>query len=230
MPRLIPLLLVIFLFLLAPIRALADDPKASAKAEFDNDDAEIAAEGAQKGEYPDLSEALRSKQYVHRAILSTVIRETTPFGYNRLYINHLMGFSQVYQKGLNYAKYSTALQGLSVGYVIGGGHGLELGLELSAVSCVFAGYRYFYRPEKFSIWPFAGGGVGAEVPKLSFSDGPPEQQFYDGRRQMLFVTMGLLVPLVDIGLKAEVRFDFYGADRTVFTEGIGGDPVPVARD
>ena len=169
----------------------------------------------------DISDALKSKAYVHRAILSTVIRDTARFNVASFYINHLLGFSSVYQRVNGYAKYDTGMQELSVGYVTSGGHGVELGLEISAVSNVFLGYRYFLRPENFSLWPFFGGGVGLQTPSLNFAEGPPVAQAYAGQDKMGFLTFGLMIPLVDVGLKAEARANFYGMDRLVLSTGIG---------
>jgi hypothetical protein len=169
----------------------------------------------------DVSDALRSKQYVHRAILSTLVRDTAGFGVGRFYINHLMGFSNVWQRGTVYTKYSTGLQGASFGYLTSGGHGLELGLEISTVSNLQLGYRYFIRPKDFSMWGFAGLGVGSEVSSLSFADGPPQARLYSGPKQMAFATFGLLIPVIDVGLKAETRFSFYGTERIILTTGVG---------
>jgi hypothetical protein len=38
---------------------------------------------------------------------------------------------------------------------------------------------------------------------------------------MGFATLGFLVPLVDIGIKAEARLNFYGTDRLVLSSGVG---------
>lgn len=168
----------------------------------------------------DQNDALGSKQYVRRAILSSVIESTNKFAFDRLYLNHLMGFSAVFQK-THFAKFVTGVQGLSVGYITENGHAFEGGLELSAVSNVFGGYRYVMRPEKFSLWPFMGAGLGMEVASIKFADGPPEAESYDGMKSMLFTTLGVLVPLVDVGIKAEVRFGFYGFDRLVMSTGVG---------
>lgn len=168
----------------------------------------------------DHNDAVGSKQYVRRAILSSVIESTSKFAFDRMYVNHLMGFSAVFQK-THFAKFVTGVQGLSLGYITENGHGFEGGIELSAVSNLFAGYRYVMRPEKFSLWPFFGAGVGTQVSSIKFADGPPEAESYDGTTQMVFTTLGLLVPLVDVGIKAEARFGFYGFDRLVMSTGVG---------
>jgi hypothetical protein len=191
--------------------------------------AALCAETASESDIPfkekdaliDVSDALRSRQYVHRAILSTLVRDTAGLTVGRFYINHLMGFSNVWQRGREYTKYATGLQGASFGYVTGQGHGFELGLEISTVSNLQVGYRYFIRPENFSLWGFAGLGAGMEVSGLSFADGPPQARLYAGPKQMGFATFGLLVPVIDVGLKAEARFSFYGLDRIIFTSGVG---------
>jgi len=171
--------------------------------------------------YFDASDALRSKQYVRRAILSNVIDLTSNVEANRFYINHLMGFSAILQRNRNFTKYLSGMQGLSLGYVTDGSHGLEIGAEFSAVSNLFAGYRYFVRPKDFSLWPFIGGGFGTELTSLSLSDGPAAADLYDGPKSMFFGTLGVLIPLVEVALKAELRFNFYGSDRWILTQGVG---------
>jgi hypothetical protein len=158
---------------------------------------------------------------VHRAILTNLIRDTSRFYIPHFYLNHMTGFSSVWQRAGAYSKYSSGQTGLSVGYVTPYGHGIELGLELSNVSNIYLGYRYFIRPEKFSLWGFVGGGYGFEVKKLSFADGPIEAVSYNGPSRMGFLTFGLLVPIVDVGIKAEIRACFYDLDRVVFTQGVG---------
>jgi hypothetical protein len=170
--------------------------------------------------YIDTSEAIRSKQYVRRAILSSVIDATSKFSFSRVYLNHLLGFNAVYQL-TRFAKYTSGMQGLSLGYVSEGGHGWEAGMEISTVSNIFAGYRHFFRLESFSLWPFAGLGAGHEVPLMAFADVPTEARDYAGKKSFGFVGLGVLIPLVDVGLKAEIRGNFYGFDRLVLTQGIG---------
>ncbi len=172
-------------------------------------------------ELTDISEATRSKQYMQRTILSQVIRETSGFNLGRFYLNHLMGFSNVYQTAENYVKFSTGFQGLSAGYVSSGGHALEVGTELSVVTNVFAGYRFFVRPKNFSVWPVAGFGVGKQIQQIKFIDGPIEAQDYNGSTSLFFGSLAILIPLVDIGLKAEIRFNFHGSDRITFLYGVG---------
>jgi hypothetical protein len=171
--------------------------------------------------YIDVSDALRSKQYVHRAILNSLVRETNRFAVGHLYISHMMGFNQIYQRNSQaYSKFSSGLQGVSIGYVTPWGHGLEVGGEISAVSNVFVSYKYFLRPAHFSLWGTFGGGVGTEV-GTDFAEGPPEAQTYTGPKNMAFVSLGLLVPTIDVGFKVETRLNFYGWERTIFTSGLG---------
>jgi hypothetical protein len=165
-------------------------------------------------------EGVRNKHFVRRAILSSMAKNTSRFDFERPYINHLMGFSAVFQRTL-FTKYVTGVQALSFGYITEGGHGFEGGFEFASVSNVFAGYRHIFRPETFSLWPFLGAGLGTEVTGLRFADGPPQAPQYNGMRQMAFGTLGFLVPLVDIGIKAEARFNFYGTDRLVLSTGVG---------
>lgn len=170
--------------------------------------------------YIDQYEGVRSKHYVRRAILSHVITATNQIAFDRVYINHILGFNAVYQR-ITFAKYTSGIQGLSLGYVTKGGHGVEAGMEVSALNNIFAGYRYFFRPEKFALWPFAGAGAGYEVGLIKFAEGPPEAVAYNGTKAFGFATLGVLVPLVDVALKAEFRFNFYGKDRLCLTQGIG---------
>lgn len=165
-------------------------------------------------------EGLKNKHFVRRAILSSMAKHTSRFDFKRPYINHLMGFSAVLQRDL-FTKYVSGLQALSAGYISENGHGFEAGFEFSSVSNLFVGYRRIFRPDTFSLWPFIGGGLGTEVSFLRFADGPTQAPSYNGLRQMGFGTVGFLVPLVDIGIKAEARFNFYGTDRLVLASGIG---------
>ncbi|NBX91665.1 MAG: hypothetical protein EB078_02615 [Proteobacteria bacterium] len=165
-------------------------------------------------------EGSKNKHFVRRAILSSMAKNTSRFEFQRPYINHLMGFSAILQR-TTFQKYVTGVQGLSVGYITESGHGFETGFELASISNIFAGYRYIYRPETFSLWPFAGAGLGTEVTGIRFSEPPNQNENYEGVRQMAFATLGFLVPLVDIGIKAEARFNFYGTDRLVLSTGLG---------
>lgn len=172
--------------------------------------------------YIDLSDALRSKQYVHRAILNSLVKDTNRFGVGRFYVSHMMGYNQVWQRGTTeYSKYSSGLQGLAAGYVAESGHGFELGGELSAITNLFASYKYFLRPKNVSVWATFGAGLGMELKSMSFADGPPEAALYSGARQMGFINLGFLIPTIDVGFKGEVRLNFYGFDRIVFTSGLG---------
>lgn len=168
----------------------------------------------------DPEEGIRNKNYVRRAILSSMAQHTSRFEFKRPYINHLMGFSAVFQK-TTFSKFVTGVQGLSVGYITQGGHGFEAGFELASISNIFAGYRHIFTPSSFSLWPFLGAGVGTEIRSAQFSDGPQESEKYTGTRKMGFATLGFLIPLVDIGIKAEARFNFYGLDRLVLSSGVG---------
>jgi len=175
----------------------------------------------------DNEDAIKSEHYVRRAILSTIVNTTGKFEFNRVYLNHLMGFSAIYQQKngpIKFTKYTSGMQGLSVGYVTGKGHAFELGLEASSVSNLFAGYRYIWRPETFSMWPFAGVGIGTEISSLRLSQGPTEAENYGrlgGMKQMGFGTLGVLIPVVEVGIKAEIRANFYGLDRMVLSQGLG---------
>lgn len=170
----------------------------------------------------DLSDALRSKQYVHRAILNSLVRDTNRFAVGRFFLTHMMGYNQIYQRGTTeYTKFSTGVQGIGLGYVSEWGHGAELGAELSAVSNIFLGYKYFLRPKDMSVWAVLGVGVGQEIKSMNFGDGPPEAALYTGSQQMFFTSIGFLVPTIDIGFKGEARLNFYGGDRVIFSTGVG---------
>lgn len=170
----------------------------------------------------DLEDAVKSREFVHRQVLSSVIETTSNFEMGRFYVNHLMGFSAVWQTGPQpFARYSTALQGLAVGYLTQGGHGLELGAEFSNVSNIYGGYRFFWEISSIKIWPFLGAGVGYQMDSMRLAEGPPQAAAYFGSKSMGFGTLGIFIPLVDVGFKAEVRLHVYGKDRVVFTQGIG---------
>lgn len=169
----------------------------------------------------DIADALKSKQYVRRAILSTVIRDTSTMRKGSYYVNHLMGFSAILQRAGAYSKYVSGMQGISAGYVAENGHSGELGVELSTVANIYGGYRYFYRPPDFTLWLSAGAGLGMEVGALSLGGGPVETLSYNGSKQMFFGILGLMIPLVDVAFKAEVRFNFYSFDRLVLSQGVG---------
>lgn len=172
--------------------------------------------------FMDVSEAIRSRQYVQRTILSTVIRATTKFAMGRFYLNHLMGFSSVMQTD-PVSRFSVGLQGLAGGYVTESGHGLEVGAEFSAISNVYAGYRYFSRLEGFSLWPVVGFGAGMEVEALRISNPPHRADLAPSSipKSVFYGVVGLLIPLVDVGLRAEVRISVQGLKRLVLTQGLG---------
>ncbi len=172
--------------------------------------------------FMDVSEAIRSRQYVHRTILSTVIRATTKFQMDRFYLNHIMGFSSVMQSD-PVSRFSVGLQGLAGGYVSSGGHGIEAGVEVSAISNVYVGYRYFSRLESISLWPVFGFGAGMEVPALRISEPPihPGGVLSTIPKTLFYGVFGLLIPLVDVGLRAEVRISVQGFKRIVLTQGLG---------
>lgn len=165
-------------------------------------------------------EGVTNKNFVRRAILSSMTQQSSRFDFERPYINHLMGFSAILQR-TKFSKFVTGIQALSVGYITEGGHGFEAGFELASVSNFFAGYRHIFRPERFSLWPFLGAGVGTEIPSVKFANPPDPVETYNGTQRMAFATLGVLVPLVDIGIKAEARFSFYGTDRLLLATGVG---------
>ncbi len=209
--------IVFFLALFCiPLFAAEQAPKKEAAP------AKSTAGFATEDSYIDVSEAIRSRQYVRRAILSSVVKNTSRFSFQRPYFNHLMGYNAIFQRNTQaFTKYQSGLQGVSLGYILENGLAVEGGLEFSAVSNAFAGFRYIYRPEKLTLWPFLGLGAGTEINFINFADVPPEAKTYTGSKQMGFVTLGLLVPVVDVGIKAEVRGVFYGLSRLSLVTGIG---------
>jgi hypothetical protein len=137
-----------------------------------------------------------------------------------------MGYSAVHQQPSlvssgEWTEFGTVLQGIAAGYVLESGHALEVGLNFSAWTEAHVGYRYFLRIDEFAVWPFAGGGVGMELRGFALSDGTFESNAYQGRNTMLYFGGGLLMPLLDVGLKMEARLTLFGAERIVLTTGIG---------
>ncbi|MBI4403629.1 MAG: hypothetical protein HY537_05685 [Deltaproteobacteria bacterium] len=173
----------------------------------------------------DLPDALRNPRFVQRSILSAAITDSSRFRLGRYYINHLMGFSAVLTMGdqsvAQWMKYVSGVQGLAFGYVNKGGHAFELGLQFSSVSSAQGYYRFYIRPKSFSLWPFVGAGMGWEIKALSISDGPYEARLYKGKQEMLLGSIGFLVPLVDVGIKAEIQVSISGRDRFMLTSGLG---------
>ena len=174
--------------------------------------------------FMDVPDALRSRQFVHRAILSTIIRDTAKVQLGSFYVNNLMGFAAVYQPskltGASFAKYVTGVLGFAGGYSTLGGHTIELGIDLSANSMLVLSYRKFFGSQEGTFWPYLGLGVGTEF-GMRLTDLPVEAQVYMGSTSAGFFTVGMLIPLVDIALKAEARFQFFGMDRWMLTTGAG---------
>jgi hypothetical protein len=171
--------------------------------------------------FMDVSEAIRSRQYVHRTILSTVIRATNKFATDRFYLNHIMGFSSIMQS-LPPAKFSAGLQGLAGGWVSSGGHGFEVGVEVSAISNIYGGYRYFYKIDNFSLWPVFGIGAGYQVDALQLTRPPGFTHTGPVPPKLLtYAVIGLLIPMVDVGLRAEIRVALQGFSRIMLTQGLG---------
>lgn len=172
--------------------------------------------------YADQTEALRSRRYVHRAVLSNAIKETTVhFNVKRPYINHMLGFNNVWQREFIASKYVSGYQGVAVGYIFEKGHGLEIEFDVSSNSSLQFAYKYFVLPSPYSAWPFIGGGLGMEITGLAFGGAPPEMKKYSGMRQKAFASFGVVIPLIDVGLKVEVRAEAYGTARLVLVTGLG---------
>jgi len=175
--------------------------------------------------FMDVPDALRSRQFVHRAILSTIIRDTAKVQLGSFYVNHLMGFSAVYQPanqgGKSFAKYVSGVIGFAGGYSTEGGHTFELGFDLSSNSNIYLSYRKFLSSENATFWPYVGMGLGMEMAAIRLTDIPVEAKAYQGKDQFAMVVLGTLIPLVDIAIKAEARFVLYGLDRLMLTTGAG---------
>jgi hypothetical protein len=80
------------------------------------------------------------------------------------------------------------------------------------------GGRFFFNNLSVLIWPFLGAGYAKQVEFLNVSEGTPE---YLGQKTAFFANVGLMIPLVDLGIKAEFRANFYGSDRLMLTTGVG---------
>ena len=218
--RHLPLILLIVSTLAFGADKKAAKQKAEKQAAPAQENPAIQADELGEDTYLDSEEALRSRKYVRRAVLSEMVKTNATLNVNSLYVNHLMGFSNVWQRGDQYAKYMSGMQGLAAGYVSKSGHAVELGAEFSSVGNLYGGYKYYMRPG-ISIWPFLSAGLGMEMKTLSLGDGPREARLYHGSKLMYFFGGGLLIPLVDVGLRAELRLGMYGKDRWVLTQGIG---------
>jgi hypothetical protein len=226
------LLLCCFWFALPAYSADGDaaktDPKADAKTDATKkpDAREPAAfDFEHEDTFMDIPDALRSRQFVHRAILSTIIRDSAKVQLGSFYLNQLLGFNAIYQPsgrgGKSFAKYASGVLGVSLGYSTQGGHSVEGGIDLSGVSNLVFGYRYFFQSEHSSFWPFLGAGLAMEMAALRLSDIPVEAKVYQGSSTAEFFTLGALIPLVDLAIRAEAKFVFYGLDRLMLTTGVG---------
>jgi hypothetical protein len=179
------------------------------EVDFDNEDT-----------FVDLADALKSKHYVRRAILSTAIRTTSKMTNDRWYINQLLGVDAVFIRE-NGSKYDSGMLALAIGYLAGANHGFELGVELSSVSNLTLGYRYVLQFNKILFRPYLGAGLGMDVGALSIVQLPAGIPEYTGPKQMVFASAGVLIPLVEVGLKVEFRMAAYGMARLMATSGIG---------
>jgi hypothetical protein len=197
----------------------------SSKKEEEKKEEEPTYDFEHEDTFIDVPDALRSKQFVHRAILSTIIRDTAKVTLGNWYFDNTLGFNAVYQPanqgGESFAKYVTGVLGFAFGYVSQKGHAGELGFQFSGVSNLSLGYKYFMKPAKWSAWPFLGGGLTQAIVGIKLAEIPIEAQVYQGTNTGLYIDTGLVVPLVDIALKAQARFNFYGLDRLMLTTGVG---------
>jgi len=206
-------------------------PEAAAKPSGDSDKAKATTEDSPEFDFEhekafmDVPDALRSRQFVHRAILSTIIRDTAKVTLGTNYFTPLLGFDAVYQPanrgGHSFAKYVTGLIGLSFGHVSKSGNMIELDLDISGVSNLSVAYRKLFVSEKVTFWPYLGAGVGTEISLLRLSEVPVEARVYDGSSKMVYGIIGAVIPMVDVAIKAEARFCFYGLDRLMLTTGVG---------
>lgn len=175
--------------------------------------------------YMDIPDALRSRQFVHRAILSTIIRDTARVQLGSFYLDQSLGFNAIYQPadrgGKSFAKFASGVLGLSAGYVTESGHSAEAGIDLSGVTNLVFGYRYLFTSQVSTFWPFIGVGLAMEFSKLRLSDIPVEAQVYQGSTTAEFLSLGAIIPLVDLAVRAEAKFVFYGLDRLMLNTTLG---------
>lgn len=175
--------------------------------------------------YIDVDDAMYSKEYVHRHLLSAVIADSTQLQLGRLFVNFLTTTSYVHQEGdginVKWIEFVSGGMTISGGYATEGGHTVELGASLSAISHIFLAYRYFLGGGKWSVWPYVGAGAGFAMGMLNISDGPFEVQVYQGPKNLFSGTVGMLLPMPDVGLRLQVNIDFWGSNRAVFTPGLG---------
>lgn len=220
--------LVVCAFLAVPIVSYADDdvkekPKEEKKAEEAPKEESSPVDFSSEKTFLDVPDALRSKGYVERAVLSSTIKETSNFDFGRLYVDNLIGYDAIFQPANRgpFAKYSSGDLSFGLGYLSEGGNATELAVSLSAVSTISVSYRHIFRPKTYGFWPFVGIGLGMEVKPLGFTDVPIAAQAYTGSSEMIFPTVGVMIPLIDVGLKLEARFVFYGLSRLILTTGAG---------
>ncbi len=207
--------------------ATASDNKSSdekAKTEGTNEDTPEFDFENEKA-FMDVPDALRSRQFVHRAILSTIIRDTSKVALGNYYFSPMLGFDAIYQPanrgGDSFAKYVTGIFGLGFGYAGKTGNTYELDWDISGVSNLSLSYRKLFRSDTVTFWPFLGGGVGTQFSVINLSGVPVEARVYEGSTKMVFALLGAVIPLVDVAIKVETRFCFYGLDRLMLTTGIG---------
>ncbi len=175
--------------------------------------------------YIDVEDAVHYKQFVHRHLLSKAIADSEPVSVNRFFINLMTTSSYVHQQGdginVKWVEFVTGGMAVSGGYALSGGHMLEFGANLSAISNVFGGYRYFLGTDMWTVWPYAGVGYGIAMPGLNISDGPDEVKFYRGKESLITGVIGILLPMPDVAVRVEVRSDFWGSNRIVVTPSFG---------
>ncbi|MCB0406381.1 MAG: hypothetical protein KDD51_16485 [Bdellovibrionales bacterium] len=178
-----------------------------------------------KDAYMDVEDAMHSKQFVHRHILSKTIAESKPLELGKYFINFVTTSSYVHQQGdgvnVKWIEYNAGGITLSGGFSTEGGHTFELGMSLSSISYVFGGYRYVFGTSEWDVWPYAGAGMGIGMTFLDIADGPFEVQAYNGSTTVFSGVLGMMVPLPDIAVKLEVKVDMWGGHRAVFTPGFG---------
>lgn len=222
-------LLVACLSLFVPLtKALAETPEPAKDAPVEAAKPEskepLAYDFEHEDTFMDVPDALRSRQFVHRAILSTIIRDSAKVTLGSFYFDQMLGFNATYQpskKGASFAKYASGVLGFGLGYALKSGHALEFGLDISGVSNMIIGYRYFFQSENYTFWPFLGAGLAMEMASLKLSDLPVEAKAYRGPTSGEFITIGAIIPLVDVAFRAEAKFIFYGFDRLMLTTNVG---------
>ena len=178
--------------------------------------------------YIDIEDAKRSRSFMHRSILASVVKDTSRFSLGRFFVSHVMGFNMVKHLprpetaiDVQWIEYSAGIQGISAGYLMKNKIGADIGLQFSTPTNLYLSLKYYFASDRGSLWPYFGIGGGIQIPSLNLADGPFEAQIYRGTPYLFFLNGGFFIPLVDVGIRAEVQVGSYGIDRLVVSSIIG---------